>query len=77
MLNFKYSSDIEWKFARSKLYMEYIKDSIGLPVPFNLIPNTSVLLWPIYRLINIIKIKNTKRSKLYNVNAAVSISKYY
>ncbi|RNA14453.1 short transient receptor potential channel 2-like [Brachionus plicatilis] len=31
-------SDIEWKFARSKLYMEYIKERFTLPVPLNLIP---------------------------------------
>lgn len=31
-------SDTEWKFARSKLYMTYIKEGFTLPVPFNLIP---------------------------------------
>ena len=32
--------DIEWKFAVSKLYMEYINQGSTLPVPFNLIPST-------------------------------------
>ncbi|XP_067652080.1 short transient receptor potential channel 7-like isoform X1 [Haliotis asinina] len=31
-------ADTEWKFARSKLYMEYIKDDSTLPVPFNVVP---------------------------------------
>jgi len=30
--------DIEWKFVRSKLYMEYIRQGSPLPVPFNIIP---------------------------------------
>ena len=30
--------DIEWKFVRSKLYMEYIRGGSPLPVPFNIIP---------------------------------------
>ena len=31
--------DVEWKFARSQLYMEYIKAGSTLPVPFNIIPS--------------------------------------
>ena len=34
----QHHSDIEWKFARSKLYMEYIKEGFTLPVPLNLLP---------------------------------------
>lgn len=30
-------SDTEWKFARSMLYMTYIKEGFTLPAPFNLI----------------------------------------
>ncbi|XP_029640463.1 short transient receptor potential channel 3 [Octopus sinensis] len=32
-------ADTEWKFARSKLYMEYIQEDCTLPVPFNIIPS--------------------------------------
>ncbi|XP_022343320.2 short transient receptor potential channel 7-like isoform X5 [Crassostrea virginica] len=32
-------SDTEWKFARSKLYMDYIKSGATLPIPFNMIPS--------------------------------------
>ncbi|XP_062570970.1 short transient receptor potential channel 7-like [Saccostrea cucullata] len=31
-------ADTEWKFARSKIYMEFIKNSNDLPVPFNIFP---------------------------------------
>uniref|UniRef100_A0A0L8GAR0 Uncharacterized protein n=1 Tax=Octopus bimaculoides TaxID=37653 RepID=A0A0L8GAR0_OCTBM len=30
-------SDAEWKYARSLLYMEYMDDSLTLPVPFNIL----------------------------------------
>jgi hypothetical protein len=35
--------DIEWKFMRSKLYMEYMRDGSALPVPFNVIPTPSAI----------------------------------
>lgn len=31
-------SDMEWKFARTKLWMAYIDESSTLPVPLNMIP---------------------------------------
>ena len=31
-------SDLEWKFARSKLWMSYFEDGSTLPPPFNIIP---------------------------------------
>ncbi|KAK3600930.1 hypothetical protein CHS0354_004139 [Potamilus streckersoni] len=38
-------SDTEWKFARSKLYMEYIKDDSTLPIPFNVIPTPKTVYY--------------------------------
>uniref|UniRef100_A0A7I4YC87 ANK_REP_REGION domain-containing protein n=2 Tax=Strongyloidea TaxID=27829 RepID=A0A7I4YC87_HAECO len=32
-------ADIEWKFARSKLFVEYFDDTATLPPPFNIIPS--------------------------------------
>ncbi|TKR67906.1 hypothetical protein L596_023980 [Steinernema carpocapsae] len=32
-------ADTEWKFARSKLWMEYFEDTATLPPPFNMIPS--------------------------------------
>lgn len=36
---------MEWKFARSRLYMEFIKDGSTLPVPFNIIPSPKSFLY--------------------------------
>lgn len=38
-------ADTEWKFARSKLYMEYIKDDSTLPIPFNIIPSPKTVYY--------------------------------
>ncbi|PAV58403.1 hypothetical protein WR25_23941 [Diploscapter pachys] len=42
-------SDVEWKFARSKLFVEYFEDTATLPPPFNMIPSPKtfyyVLRW--------------------------------
>ncbi|KAK5978775.1 TRP (Transient receptor potential) channel family [Trichostrongylus colubriformis] len=32
-------ADVEWKFARSKLFVEYFDDTATLPPPFNIIPS--------------------------------------
>lgn len=32
-------ADVEWKFARAKLWFSYFEDGGTLPVPFNLIPS--------------------------------------
>uniref|UniRef100_A0A8D2LH84 Transient receptor ion channel domain-containing protein n=1 Tax=Varanus komodoensis TaxID=61221 RepID=A0A8D2LH84_VARKO len=31
-------ADVEWKFARSKLYLSFFREGLTLPVPFNIIP---------------------------------------
>jgi hypothetical protein len=36
---FQTDSDMEWKFARTKLWMTYIDETSTLPVPFNMIPS--------------------------------------
>ncbi|XP_048839417.1 short transient receptor potential channel 6-like isoform X2 [Brienomyrus brachyistius] len=42
-------ADVEWKFARSKLWFSYFEEGRTLPVPFNLIPSPksviSLFLW--------------------------------
>ncbi|XP_038055091.1 short transient receptor potential channel 4-like [Patiria miniata] len=46
-------SDMEWKFARSKLWMSYFDEGETLPVPFNIIPSPKSLYYifrKIYRL---------------------------
>lgn len=32
-------ADVEWKFARSKLYLSYFREGLTLPVPFNILPS--------------------------------------
>nr|XP_049697241.1 transient-receptor-potential-like protein isoform X1 [Helicoverpa armigera] len=37
-------SDVEWKFARTKLWMSYFEESATLPPPFNIFPTPKLLL---------------------------------
>lgn len=37
-------ADVEWKFARAKLWFTYFEHCSTLPVPFNLIPTPNSLL---------------------------------
>lgn len=32
-------ADIEWKFARTKLWMSYFEEGATVPAPFNIIPS--------------------------------------
>ncbi|XP_058885487.1 short transient receptor potential channel 2 [Acipenser ruthenus] len=38
-------ADVEWKFARSKLYLCYFREGLTLPVPFNVIPTPKSLFY--------------------------------
>lgn len=47
-LNFSFSqdhADIEWKFARTKLWMSYFDEGGTLPPPFNIIPSPKSFLY--------------------------------
>lgn len=47
-LNFSLSqdhADIEWKFARTKLWMSYFDEGGTLPPPFNIIPSPKSFLY--------------------------------
>lgn len=37
-------ADVEWKFARAKLWFSYFEEGGTLPVPFNLIPSPKSVL---------------------------------
>lgn len=37
-------ADVEWKFARAKLWFSYFEEGRTLPVPFNLIPSPKSML---------------------------------
>uniref|UniRef100_A0A8C5H004 Transient receptor ion channel domain-containing protein n=2 Tax=Gouania willdenowi TaxID=441366 RepID=A0A8C5H004_GOUWI len=38
-------ADIEWKFARTKLWMSYFEEGATLPTPFNIIPSPKSFLY--------------------------------
>lgn len=37
-------ADVEWKFARAKLWFTYFEEGRTLPVPFNLVPSPKSVL---------------------------------
>uniref|UniRef100_A0A669P304 Transient receptor potential cation channel subfamily C member 6 n=1 Tax=Phasianus colchicus TaxID=9054 RepID=A0A669P304_PHACC len=43
-------ADVEWKFARAKLWFSYFEEGRTLPVPFNLVPSPKSLLYLLLRL---------------------------
>ncbi|CAG5875378.1 unnamed protein product [Menidia menidia] len=40
-------ADVEWKFARSKLYLSYFREGLTMPVPFNIIPSPKAFFYMI------------------------------
>ncbi|XP_070607605.1 short transient receptor potential channel 2 homolog [Erythrolamprus reginae] len=40
-------ADVEWKFARSKLYLSFFREGLTLPVPFNIIPSPKSIFYAI------------------------------
>nr|XP_033794546.1 short transient receptor potential channel 3 isoform X2 [Geotrypetes seraphini] len=51
-------SDVEWKFARSKLWLSYFDDGKTLPPPFSVIPSPKSLFYFIMRIVNWSKCKS-------------------
>ncbi len=51
----KEHADIEWKFSRSRLFMEFIKEGSTLPIPFNLITAPLGLVGLVKKIIKLIK----------------------
>ncbi|XP_030047631.1 short transient receptor potential channel 3 [Microcaecilia unicolor] len=45
-------SDVEWKFARSKLWLSYFDDGKTLPPPFSIIPSPKSLFYFVMRIVN-------------------------
>ncbi|KAG2456620.1 TRPC2 protein, partial [Polypterus senegalus] len=43
-------ADVEWKFARSKLYLCYFREGLTLPVPFNIIPTPKAIFYLIRKI---------------------------
>nr|XP_006203454.1 short transient receptor potential channel 2-like isoform X3 [Vicugna pacos] len=43
-------ADVEWKFARSKLYLSYFREGLTLPVPFNILPSPKAIFYLLRRI---------------------------
>uniref|UniRef100_A0A2K6SEY3 Transient receptor potential cation channel subfamily C member 6 n=1 Tax=Saimiri boliviensis boliviensis TaxID=39432 RepID=A0A2K6SEY3_SAIBB len=43
-------ADVEWKFARAKLWFSYFEEGRTLPVPFNLVPSPKSLFYLLLKL---------------------------
>uniref|UniRef100_G3TLJ8 Transient receptor ion channel domain-containing protein n=1 Tax=Loxodonta africana TaxID=9785 RepID=G3TLJ8_LOXAF len=47
-------ADVEWKFARSKLYLSYFREGLTLPVPFNILPSPKSVFYLLRRIFQFI-----------------------
>lgn len=56
-------SDVEWKFARSKLWLSYFDDGKTLPPPFSVVPSPKSFVYLILRSINFCKCRTKKLQK--------------
>ncbi|XP_048189450.1 short transient receptor potential channel 3 isoform X7 [Perognathus longimembris pacificus] len=56
-------SDVEWKFARSKLWLSYFDDGKTLPPPFSLVPSPKSFVYFIMRILNLSKCRRRRLQK--------------
>ncbi|XP_048703410.1 short transient receptor potential channel 3 isoform X2 [Caretta caretta] len=56
-------SDVEWKFARSKLWLSYFDDGKTLPPPFSLVPSPKSFFYFIMRMISFAKCRRRRLQK--------------
>ncbi|CAO2613220.1 Short transient receptor potential channel 3 [Lemmus lemmus] len=56
-------SDVEWKFARSKLWLSYFDDGKTLPPPFSLVPSPKSFVYFIMRITNLSKCRRRRLQK--------------
>uniref|UniRef100_A0A8C6BNA5 Transient receptor potential cation channel subfamily C member 3 n=1 Tax=Monodon monoceros TaxID=40151 RepID=A0A8C6BNA5_MONMO len=56
-------SDVEWKFARSKLWLSYFDDGKTLPPPFSLVPSPKSFVYFIMRIINFSRCRRRRLQK--------------
>nr|XP_056714786.1 protein XNDC1N [Euleptes europaea] len=58
-------ADVEWKFARSKLYLSYFREGLTLPVPFNVIPTPKSIFYVIRGIFGFLCCCKPKRQQNY------------
>ncbi|XP_067395155.1 short transient receptor potential channel 2-like [Emydura macquarii macquarii] len=56
-------ADVEWKFARSKLYLSYFREGLTLPVPFNVIPTLKSLFYSVRGIVRFVCCSKPKRQQ--------------
>uniref|UniRef100_A0A8C1Y586 Transient receptor potential cation channel, subfamily C, member 3 n=1 Tax=Cyprinus carpio TaxID=7962 RepID=A0A8C1Y586_CYPCA len=56
-------ADVEWKFARSKLWLSYFDNGKTLPPPFSIIPSPKSFYLCIKRLINLLRCRRRRLKK--------------
>ncbi|KAM3939033.1 short transient receptor potential channel 3 isoform 2-T3 [Leptodactylus fuscus] len=56
-------SDVEWKFARSKLWLSYFDEGKTLPPPFSIVPSPKSFVYLIMRIVNLLKCRTRKLQK--------------
>uniref|UniRef100_A0A8C2MRY4 Transient receptor potential cation channel, subfamily C, member 3 n=1 Tax=Cricetulus griseus TaxID=10029 RepID=A0A8C2MRY4_CRIGR len=56
-------SDVEWKFARSKLWLSYFDDGKTLPPPFSLVPSPKSFVYFVMRITNFSKCRRRRLQK--------------
>lgn len=49
-LSLQEDSDVEWKFARAKLWLSYFDEGRTLPAPFNLVPSPKSFYYLVLRI---------------------------
>ncbi|KAG8511224.1 Short transient receptor potential channel 3 [Galemys pyrenaicus] len=56
-------SDVEWKFARSKLWLSYFDDGKTLPPPFSLVPSPKSFVYLVLRLAGLCRCRRGRLQK--------------
>ncbi|XP_045248773.1 short transient receptor potential channel 3 isoform X2 [Macaca fascicularis] len=69
-------SDVEWKFARSKLWLSYFDDGKTLPPPFSLVPSPKSFVYFIMRIINFPKCRRRRLQKDIEMGMGNSKSRF-
>ncbi|KAJ6664829.1 hypothetical protein lerEdw1_005801 [Lerista edwardsae] len=58
-------ADVEWKFARSKLYLSYFREGLTLPVPFNIIPTPKSIFYALRGVLRYVCCCKPKKQQKY------------
>lgn len=68
VLSLQEDADVEWKFARAKLWLSYFDEGRTLPAPFNLVPSPKSFYYLVLRikscLIHLCKANSLHRNEL-------------